>query len=163
MNTTRRLYAIIADNLPRVLNFFLLPLLMAASLEAQTTGAEEAAIRDVVKHYVDARERRDPKAIEALFTGDADQLVSSGEWRKGRDNLVRGTLESSGRNSGTRTINLESVRLVSPDVAIADGRYEISGTGGAEARRMWTSFVLKKSPQGWRIAAIRNMLPAPSK
>jgi hypothetical protein len=26
---------------------------------------------------------------------------------------------------------------------------------------MWTSFVLVKAKDGWRIAAIRNMLPAP--
>ena len=41
--------------------------------------------------YVDARDRKDAKATEALFTADADQLVSSGEWRKGRDAVVRGT------------------------------------------------------------------------
>jgi uncharacterized protein (TIGR02246 family) len=41
-----------------------------------------------VSRYVDAREARDPKALEALFTPDADQLTSSGEWRKGRDEVV---------------------------------------------------------------------------
>jgi hypothetical protein len=25
---------------------------------------------------------------------------------------------------------------------------------------MWTTIVLKRGPDGWRIAAIRNMLPA---
>jgi uncharacterized protein (TIGR02246 family) len=119
---------------------------------------EEAAIRRVVAQYVDAREHRDAKAIEALFTRDADQLVSSGEWRKGRDEVVRGTLASSQQNSGTRTITVESVRFVGAEVALADGRYEIAG--GAATRRMWTSFVMAKTPQGWRIAAIRNMLPA---
>jgi len=45
----------------------------------------------VVAKYVDARERIDPKAVEPLFTSDADQLVSSGEWRRGREAVVRGT------------------------------------------------------------------------
>ena len=56
---------------------------------------DEAAIRDVVKEYVGARERQDPAAVGALFTSDADQLVSSGEWRRGREALVKGTLASS--------------------------------------------------------------------
>ena len=31
---------------------------------------------------------------------------------------------------------------------------------GAANRAMWTTIVLKRGPDGWRIAAIRNMLPA---
>ena len=58
---------------------------------------DEAAIRDVVKEYVGARDRQDPAAVGALFTSDADQLVSSGEWRKGREALVKGTLASTAR------------------------------------------------------------------
>src|SRR5262245_3657409 len=85
---------------------------------------DEAAIRELVSKYVDARERIDPKAVEELFTSDADQLVSSGEWRRGRDAVVRGTMASSSSSGGKRTISVESVRLVTPDVAIADGRYE---------------------------------------
>jgi uncharacterized protein (TIGR02246 family) len=121
---------------------------------------DEAAIRDVVKRYVDARDQRDPKAVEALFTTDSDQLVSNGQWRKGRDEVVKGTMASSEASGGKRTITVESVRFLSPDVAIADGRYEIAGTGGAEARKMWTSIICARKPEGWKIAAIRNMLPA---
>src|ERR1019366_8396139 len=98
---------------------------------------------------------------EALFTADADQLVSSGEWRKGRDAVVRGTMASSESAGGKRTITVETVRLVPPDAALADGRYEIAGLAGAPPRRMWSTFLLTRTPEGWRIAALRNMLPAP--
>lgn len=118
------------------------------------------AIRDVVKKYVEAREKIDPKAIEALFTNDADQLVSSGEWRKGREAVVRGTVTSSQSNSGRRTITVESIRYLSIDVALVDGRYELSGQAGGETRKMWTTLLIKRTQDGWRIAAIRNMLPA---
>ena len=111
-----------------------------------------------MRRYVEARERRDASALEALFTADADQLVSSGEWRRGRDGVVKGGLASSARNTGARTIVVETVRMLGPDVAIADGRYEI---GGAETRRMWTTFVMARQQGEWRISAIRNMLPAP--
>lgn len=121
---------------------------------------DDAAVRDVVARYVAAREARDVTAIAALFTRDVDQLVSSGEWRKGRDEVVKGTLASSQRTGGTRTIKVETVRFVATDVAIADGRYEITGGAGGD-RRMWSTFVIARTSDGWRIAAIRNMLPAP--
>lgn len=138
-------------------------LLAVISVFAQNPASEEAAIRDLVKKYVDARERKDAQAIEALFTKDADQLVSSGEWRKGRDEVVKGTMASSQSDAGKRTITLESIRFIAPNVALADGRYEIAGGAGGESRKMWTAFVLNRGADGWRIAAIRNMLPAPAR
>ncbi len=132
--------------------------ILAAPSLAQKAG-DEAAVRDVVKRYVDARDARDSKAIESVFTADADQLVSSGVWRKGREEVVKGTLASSEAAGGKRTIAVETVRFLSPDVAIADGPYEIAGS--AETRKMRTSIICVRGPEGWRIAAIRNMLPAP--
>jgi uncharacterized protein (TIGR02246 family) len=137
----------------------LLTVVIVSSLPAQPAN-DEAAVKAVVARYVDAREKRDAAAIEAVFTRDADQLVSSGEWRKGREAVVRGTLASSESSGGRRTINVETVRFVTPDVAVADGRYEISGLAGGESRRMWSTFVITRGSDGWHIAAIRNMLPA---
>ncbi|MEP6916415.1 MAG: SgcJ/EcaC family oxidoreductase [Acidobacteriota bacterium] len=133
-----------------------------AALEArgQAPTGQETAVREVVKKYVDAREKTNPEAIGALFTADADQLTSSGEWRKGRDAIVRGTIASSRQTGGTRTITIETVRFPAPGVALADGRYEIAG-GSDGTRRMWTTFLLTRTSSGWAIAAIRNMLPAP--
>ena len=56
----------------------IIALFTATLVFAQT---DESAIREVVQKYVNARELRDPKAVEALFTEDADQLVSDGVWR----------------------------------------------------------------------------------
>src|SRR2546423_11026031 len=103
-------------------------LLVATALWAQGPS-DEAAIREVVKKYVDARDNKDAKAIEALFTSDADQLVSNGEWRKGRPDVVKGTMASSQNAPGKRTIQVETVRFIAPGVALADGRYEIAGAG----------------------------------
>ena len=123
-------------------------------------SADEIAVRDVVRKYVDAREKRDPKLLEALFTADADQLTTAGEWRKGRANVVQGGLASSQANPGSRQISIEVVRFVAPGVAIADGRYDIGGAADAPPRRMRTTFVAVRDAEGaWRIAAIRNMAP----
>lgn len=123
--------------------------------------SDEAAIRGIVHKYEDARNQPDRQKIEVLFTKDADQLVSTGEWRKGRSEVVRGTVASSQSASGKRTITIESVRFLAPSVALADARYEIAGTAGGASRKMWTTLILTRAPAGWHIAAIRNMLPAP--
>ena len=129
-----------------------------AGAQNKPSAADEAAVREVVKQYVDARERRDASAIRALFTEDADQLTSSGEWRRGREEVVKGSLASSAANTGTRTITVEAVRFPASGTALADGAYSIAAGGGT--RNMRTSFVMIRAGTSWRIAAIRNMLPA---
>jgi uncharacterized protein (TIGR02246 family) len=114
---------------------------------SSATG-DAAAIKEVVRKYVAARDARDPKAIEPLLAADADQLVSDGPWRRGRDALVRGMLESSKRTGGRRNIAVESVRMLSDDVALADGRYTQTGLAGGRDREMWTTIVLKRGPDG---------------
>lgn len=153
-----------------VITFCLLAARPALSQEAAASASpaarDEAAIRAIVARYVEAREKRDATLLAALFTADADQLVTTGEWRKGRDNVVRGGLASSQANPGARQIAVEVVRFVAPGVAIADGRYEITEVNAAAPRRMRTTFVLVRGAAGttansdWRIAAIRNMAPA---
>ena len=131
--------------------------LASAPLAAQSP-TDDAAVRAVVARYVNARELRDAAAIGALFTRDADQLTTSGEWRRGRDAIVPGTLESSRRNPGTRQIRIDTIRFLTTDVAIVDGPYDIS-VAGATPRPMRTTIVVKREADAWRIAAIRNMVP----
>ncbi len=134
-----------------------LSLASPALAQSPAASGDEAAVRTVIRNYVNARELRDPAAIADLFTADADQHTTGGEWRRGRVEVVQGTLESSKRNPGTRTITVSSVRFLTPDVAIADGPYEIGA--GSNVRRMWTTIVLKRERDAWRIAAIRNAVP----
>jgi len=131
--------------------------LFAATLAAQAP-ARDAPIIQIVADYNAARDNQDPQAIEKLFTDDADQLVSSGVWRRGKDTLVKGMLASSAGNPGDRTLTVETVRFVTADVALADARYEIAGADSV--RKMWSTFLVVKKADGWRISAIRNMLPA---
>jgi uncharacterized protein (TIGR02246 family) len=129
-------------------------LILGASLFGQSPSGDETAVRELIRRFVDARDHPDPRTLEPLFTADADQLVSNGQWRKGREEVVKGSIASSQNETGKRTITLESVRFPAPGVALADGRYELGD------RKMWTSFVITRGSDGWRIAAIRNMLPA---
>jgi len=139
------------------MNRLLLPLLLALTPAFAQSGEEP--VRELVARYAAAREAMDPARVSALFTPDADQLVSSGEWRRGREALVQGAMASSRQNEGRRILSVESIRFLSPAIAIVDARYEIAGESGT--RRMWSTFIVHLTSGGWRIAAIRNMLPAP--
>jgi uncharacterized protein (TIGR02246 family) len=137
--------------------FLMCAVATAAGQQPSSHPQDESAVKELVARYNAARDLEQPDAIRALFTADADQLVSSGEWRRGREALVEGMLRSSSNNPGQRTLTVETVRFLSPDIAIADARYEIAGV---TTRQMWSTFVAVRTADGWRLAAIRNMLPA---
>jgi uncharacterized protein (TIGR02246 family) len=137
---------------PACVVVLLVAMTAGASSQTPVAAGDDGAVRAVVAAYVDAREKRDPMAIGALFTADADQVNSAGDWRRGREGIVKGTLESSQRNTGARRITIKAVRFPSATVAVADGDYEI-GT-----RLMWTTFTMVRQAEGWKITAIRNAL-----
>ena len=61
----------------------------AAGQQRSSRAQDETAVKELVARYNAARDEEQPDAIRALFTDDADQLVSSGEWRRGREPLRR--------------------------------------------------------------------------
>jgi uncharacterized protein (TIGR02246 family) len=123
--------------------------------QAPAPAADERAVKALIQKYVDARDARDTKAIEALFTADADQYTTAGEWRRGRPMVVAGTAESTKQNPGDRSIDVKAIRFITPDVAIADGYYNIVGS----PVQRWTTMLLEREGGVWRISAIRNMVP----
>ena len=124
-----------------------------------TTDQQQKAISTLIDRYSEAREKSDTNLLKSILTTDIDQLVSTGEWRKGIGSAVQGMLRSSGNSPGTRTLAIESIRMLSPTTAIVDCRYEIQNTGGT-ARKMWSTFMVVDEKKIWKISAIRNMLPA---
>ena len=53
---------------------------------------------------------------------------------------------------------METVRFVSPKVALVDGRYIQKGAEGGKNREMGATIALRRVAGGWCIAAIRNVL-----
>lgn len=143
--------------------FFLLA--SCCILETSHSSAQESktkAISGLIDNYSLARENRDTVLLKKILTDDIDQLVSSGEWRYGLRSAVQGMLESSAASPGTRTLRVERVRFLNKHTALADARYEIRNADGS-VRKMWSSFTVLQQKNVWKIAAIRNMLPASAK
>jgi uncharacterized protein (TIGR02246 family) len=134
-------------------------LLIAVIGQAADHSRDEGEIKTLVGRYMDARNGKDADATRKLFTPDADQLVSTGEWRKGLDALVKGAMASSQKEAAKSSIQVETVRFLDNNAALVDGRYETVSAATGDVRKMRTTLVVVKTSRGWRIAAIRNMLP----
>jgi uncharacterized protein (TIGR02246 family) len=147
--------------LHRFLTFVLVAVAAGGPASAQhPNAADEAAIRAVIQAFITTREANDAAGLTALLARDVDQRQTSGNMRSGRDAVVAGSLQTTQATGGTRTITVDSLRFVSADVAIADGRYDSIGRADGSDQRMLTSIVLHREADGWKITAIRNMLPA---
>jgi len=131
-------------------------------LYGQDNGPDEQqrkAIAVVIDQYQQAREKTDTTLLKTILTTDVDQLVSNGEWRNGISSAVQGMLKSSASSPGTRTLQVDKIRMINPTSAIVDCRYEIQNTDGL-VRKMWSSFIVVREKETWKISAIRNMLPS---
>ena len=133
----------------------------ALFLQGQTLLPDDKQRKDIyqlIDNYSQAREKRDTVLLKRILTQEVDQLVSTGEWRNGIATSVKGMLQSSASSPGTRTLNIEKIRLLNPNSAIVDCKYEIQNADGTP-RKMWSTFIVVSEKGIWKISAIRNMLP----
>ena len=119
--------------------------------------SQEKAIRNLIDQYSLAREKSDTILLKMILTPDVDQLVSTGEWRVGIRAAVDGMLKRTAGNSGTRTLQVDKIQMLTPASAIVDCRYDIQNADGS-FRKMWSSFIVLREKDIWRIRALRNML-----
>lgn len=123
-----------------------------------TQNPQEQAIIALIAEYARVRENKDTVALKNMLTAEVDQLVSTGEWRRGFESALEGMLRSSNSNPGSRTLTVDRIRFLNGDAALVDARYEIQNTDGS-IRKMWSTFIVTYEDGRWKITAIRNMLP----
>jgi len=155
----------IKKNQPKIMKKLLLLTslsLMFASFsnaEPNPSGNEdEKQIISLIAQYSKARETKDAELLKSILVKDIDQLVSSGTWRRGIDESLKGMMQSSTSRPGSRTLTVEKIRFLAEASGIADARYEVTNTDGS-IRKMWSTFIVTHQDEQWKIAAIRNMLP----
>src|SRR5690349_2903552 len=105
-----------------------LTLFFSSDLSAQDrkeSGAKNKEIYLLIDNYSIAREKKDTMLLRKILTTDIDQLVSTGEWRFGINDAIKGMLQSSVSNPGSRILQVEKVRFLDGNNAIADAHYEI--------------------------------------
>jgi uncharacterized protein (TIGR02246 family) len=134
-----------------------------AAGNAQTpssANADEAAIRQIVKQLEDGWNAHDGKAFAAPFATDADYVVVSGMFVKGREAIEQGhigiftTIYKDSRNVAT----IKSVRFLRPDIAVAHVEWNLEFKMNGEARKghAMNTLILAKEGGKWSIAAFQN-------
>ncbi len=142
-------------------------LLTPVGESAQHAAADEALTR--VRPQVDAYERawnsHDAGAVAAFFTHDADMVMGNGPRIEGREAIAEWWARYFSAISGNRvvTIELESLRLLSPHVALVNVNTLTAARDGNEeelpARRARGTWILTAQDDQWLISALRG-LPA---
>lgn len=129
---------------------------VAVAQDAPERSADETAIRQVTQEYILRRDDNDEAGLRALLSPNADQRLTSGRMRSGREEVVSGSLNSTQSSGGKRVISLESIRFLGADVAIANGSYDSLGRADGTDLHMQTTIVFWRVDGAWLIEAIRN-------
>lgn len=120
---------------------------------------EEQAVRRVVADFVEALNRNDMKVFGGLFTKDADFVVVTGKYLKGRDDIVtyHAGLEVAGDFKGSHLEAISvALRFLRPDVALVRAATRRTEDAGKWTRTSFPMFVLTKQGREWLITAVQN-------
>ncbi len=133
--------------------------------KGQPSGVERE-VHDTYKSFAEAWNKHDPSAMAALWTADGDHMEPDGRTVFGSTEVKRlMTYEHSTvfKNSQLH-LAVEHVRLATPNVAIADGTYELFGATDPQGNKIgvrsgYFTSVLVKDDTGWKVSSNRLMLP----
>ena len=121
-------------------------------------AAAEREIAAIVQSEEDALNERDFDAFFSTYSSDADLIVFDGPHahgiQAGREVMEQGW--SAVPSDVIADLSLRDVRLVTPDVAIAEVDGVFTGSDPAHDR---ATVVLSRSGEGWRVEAARILQP----
>lgn len=150
-----------------VCTMLLLAIFGGSASPEQTTGTlqagPEAAIIQIARDYEAAYNKADAKAIGEMFAEDAEYTDEDGNVITGRDDMVKLLKEAYVKNPGSKlAIQVESVKSLTPDVAIERGTTLTTSKDGAEQSSAYTAvYVLNDGT--WRIKQlIDTPIPNPA-
>jgi uncharacterized protein (TIGR02246 family) len=144
-----------------------LALAAVSSAPAWAQSADVAAVGKVGDSYAAAWAKGDAKALAAHFDTDGVHIHASGVVQRSRAAIEKYYAESfAGPLKGSRiTIVTGPVRMLKPDVAVADGSYAVSGVRGPDGKEvpikgLYGNVLVKKGGQ-WLLSAVTALEPPP--
>jgi uncharacterized protein (TIGR02246 family) len=128
----------------------------AALSNGRVLTEAENAIRAADDAFVREYNQGDSKALAAHFTEDAEAIESDGERYQGRELIERRLAETLAASPGVKmTLEIESIRFLSPDVAKEEGRTRVTPTREAPLVRPFTVLYVKRDNR-WLISSVRE-------
>jgi uncharacterized protein (TIGR02246 family) len=148
-----------------VRQLWLFPVAMVLALAASSALGDEAkgdpkdkeAIAKNAEAFVEAFHKGDADALAAFWTQDGDYTHQTGRHLKGREEIAKAFKEFFAENKGLKLrIDSDSLRFVTPDVAIEDGTTQVfRPDGGPPSRARYTIVHAKKDGQ-WYLSSVRD-------
>jgi uncharacterized protein (TIGR02246 family) len=121
---------------------------------ANSSSSEIRSVTQLDEDYEAAYNRGDANAVAAFYTDDAEYVDEGGNVVSGRRDIEKLLVEEFTTNPGAQLkINVESIRLLSPDVLVEKGIATIT----ARDRRQGTSryIAIYTKPAGnWKISQL---------
>jgi uncharacterized protein (TIGR02246 family) len=148
----------------RLITGLLLLALGSTSLAQEPPAGDDAAIRQRIEEYVAAYNNHDAQAVADLWADDAVYLNrDTGEPIEGRPAIAAMFEEMFKEGEADQlSVTVQSLRLVTPDVAIEDGAVELVSAEGEPVETKYTAVHVKKDGQ-WYLNSVRETdVPAPA-
>ena len=145
---------------------------IAVPRAAAVPGPDEdmTAIKANTKRFQEAWNKHDPKALAAFWTKDGDLVDPWGVKSAGREAVEKFFTQEhteKGKLSGSTYENQsDTVRFVTPDVAVEDWEVVLTGLSDPDGQALGPQFhrvviVAKREGGKWWISAARPGLPGP--
>ena len=136
---------------------------LASAAFAQTPAGvppEKTAVLALDRAYEAAFAKGDVAALAAFFSEDAEQTTEEGNLLRGRTAIEQSIRDGLKANKGAKlAIDLDSVRLLTPEVAVEKGTSTVTAKDGGTSSSLYTAIYVKKEGQ-WKISQlIETMLP----
>src|SRR3984957_17808971 len=130
--------------------------------DVQDKAKEEAGLLKRAEAFVEAFHKGDAKAVAAFWTTDGDYTDLTGKRLTGREEIEKSFTAFFTENKGAKVrIEIESLRFITPEVAIEDGMTAVlSPDGGPPSRAKYTIVNVKKDGQ-WQIGSVRESVYTP--
>ena len=141
-----------------------LPLLLTGGwgVAQKDKDKEGDAIFERAQAFAAAFDKGDAKAVASFWTQDGDYTDQSGKQLKGRGAIAKAFAGFFAENRGAKLrIDSESLRFVTPEVAVEDGVTEvIPADGGPPSRARYTIVHVKKDGK-WYLSSVRDAAYSP--
>jgi uncharacterized protein (TIGR02246 family) len=122
---------------------------------ADTSKADEAAIRGFKDQFLAAINAADLSGFDGLYTDDAVQLPPDGAALVGLEAIMQGFTEQFAEFDATQTAEVEDVQVVG-DIGYSHGTWNVTQTpkagGGPQPRNgKWTTVARRQADGSWKI------------